>query len=87
VLAIKISGVDCDADTTLKNFSKLVTNDIFNGGCISDTKCWYWFDVNNPNNMKSRCKSTQADCVFMFLTVLVLAVTAMLAFLRMKKGY
>ncbi|KAH6878129.1 marvel domain-containing protein [Alternaria rosae] len=87
VLALKISGVDCDADTTIENATKLVLNDIFNGGCIAKDNCWYYYEKNDPNTMKSRCKSTQADCVFMFLTVIVLAVTALLAFLRMKKGY
>jgi hypothetical protein len=70
----------------VKNAAKLITNDIFNGGCRGDW-CWYWFAENDPNTMKSRCRSTQADCVFMFLTVLVLAVSAMLAYLRMRKGY
>lgn len=87
VLALKISGVDCDGDTTIKNATKLILNDIFNGGCRAEDECWYYYAENDPNTMKSRCKSTQADCVFMFLTVIVLAVTALLAFLRMKKGY
>ncbi|KAI4929381.1 uncharacterized protein J4E92_005045 [Alternaria infectoria] len=87
VLALKISGVDCDGDTTIKNATKLILNDIFNGGCRAEDECWYYYAENDPNTMKSRCKSTQADCVFMFLTVVVLAVTALLAFLRMKKGY
>jgi len=87
VLALKISGVDCDGDPTLKNRAKLLLNDIFNGGCRAEDECWYYYEENGANIMKSRCKSTQADCVFMFLTVVVLAVTALLAFLRMKKGY
>ncbi|KAI4951055.1 hypothetical protein J4E86_007564 [Alternaria arbusti] len=87
VLALKISGVDCDADTSFENAAKLIFNDIFNGGCRADDDCWYWHLENDRNTMKSRCRSTQADCVFMFLTVIVLAVTALLAFLRMKKGY
>jgi hypothetical protein len=84
VLAIKISGVDCNGDIDYRSAAKIINNDIFNGGCTKDG-CWYWF--TDPNAMTSRCRSTQADCVFMFLTVLVLAVSAMLAFLRMKKGY
>jgi hypothetical protein len=85
VLAIKISGVDCNGDIDYHSAAKIVFNDIFNGGCRRDDQCWYWF--TDPEAMVSRCRSTQADCVFMFLAVLVLAVSAMLAFLRMKKGY
>lgn len=85
VLAIKISGVDCNGDIDYHSAAKIVFNDIFNGGCRRDDQCWYWF--TDPEVMVSRCRSTQADCVFMFLAVLVLAVSAMLAFLRMKKGY
>lgn len=85
VLAIKISGVDCNGDIDYHSAAKIVFNDIFNGGCRRDDQCWYWF--TDPEVMVSRCRSTQADCVFMFLAVLVLAVSAMLALLRMKKGY
>ena len=85
VLAINISGVDCEGSTDFRNAAKIVYNDIFNGGCNKDGFCWYW--AADEKAMRSRCRSTQADCVFMFLTVLILAVSAMLAFLRMKKGY
>ncbi|KAF1947347.1 hypothetical protein EJ02DRAFT_449925 [Clathrospora elynae] len=86
LLALKLSGVNC-TEATQDNFEKLVGNTIINGGCRAKGDCWYFYNENNPETMISRCKSTQADDVFMFLTVAVLAVSGLLAFLRMKKGY
>jgi hypothetical protein len=63
------------------------TNTIINGGCRGDLDCYYFYDNHKPETMQSRCRSVQADDVFMFLTFIVLAVAIMLAYLRMKKGY
>ncbi|RYO45912.1 hypothetical protein AA0113_g10269 [Alternaria arborescens] len=52
VLAIKISGVDCNGDIDYHSAAKIVFNDIFNGGCRRDDQCWYWF--TDPEAMVSR---------------------------------
>ncbi|EDU50007.1 MARVEL multi-domain protein [Pyrenophora tritici-repentis] len=83
LLAIKVSGADCDMNTA-KDADMVIHNNIFNGGCRKDGLCWCW-NTSGLDTMKSRCISTKADCAFMFLTVVVIAVAAMLVFLRTRK--
>lgn len=93
MLAIKLKGVQCVAKDCNKeskrtgNCAKLGTNDILCGGiwkqdgkeyCVLLDKTW--------GKIVSRCKMSQADSVFMFLTAIVVAVMLLLAYLRLKKG-
>lgn len=82
-MALKLKGVTCSKNTDVDNAWKIGRNDIINGGCDKDA-C-YWYD--NVDKMLSNCRSSQADMVFMFLLVVVLAASALLTFLRMRKGY
>ncbi|CAO2657191.1 Nn.00g033170.m01.CDS01 [Neocucurbitaria sp. VM-36] len=82
-MAVKLNGVQCKAGS-FDNGLKLVRNDILNGGCRAKDVCYYYDD---PDKILSLCKESQADTVFMFLTVVLLAVAAVFTFLRMRKGY
>jgi len=50
------------------------------GGCIYSTQA-------EAGHLNTRCKQSQADSVFMFLTVVVLFVALALTYLRIKKTY
>lgn len=82
-MAIKMKGVQCKDNGDSDNAYNIIRNDMLNGGCIGE-RC-YWYD--NVNKILSHCRESQADTVFMFLTVAVLAASALLTFLRMRKGY
>ena len=50
--------------------------------------CFYLgADKNQLATLLSRCNMSQADSVFMFLTAIVVAIAAVLGYLRMKRGY
>ena len=77
---------------TVDNASKLVANPMFNGGCRATDSCWAGYQYHdNPQKMVSamvgHCRETQANTVFMFLTVGVLMGSAVLGFARARKGY
>ncbi|KAH7402762.1 marvel domain-containing protein [Pyrenochaeta sp. MPI-SDFR-AT-0127] len=84
LMAIKMKGAQCKDDGSLENANKLVRNDMLNGGCIDKETC-YWF--SDPDKIVSHCRESQADFVFMFLIAALLAASALLTFLRMRKGY
>lgn len=93
--AIKLKGVSCKITYDDSNNSKLAYNDWFNGGSMKVGKeTYYWVtDKYYPNQKKiensilGHCRESQADMVFMFLTGAVFLVTALLLFLRRRKGY
>ena len=58
--------------------------DILNGGC-SDNHCYHVI-LDNGKHLNIRCKQSQADSVFMFLTGLVLFAVLALTYRRMKRG-
>lgn len=58
--------------------------DILNGGC-DDVTC-YLVVVDGGKQLNTRCKQSQADSVFMFLTVVVLFVVLLLTYRRMRRG-
>ncbi|KAJ4984133.1 hypothetical protein SVAN01_10365 [Stagonosporopsis vannaccii] len=75
LLAIKLKGVQCadnDCNETWDewdNCAKLISSDILCGGISKQDDieyCYWWKD--NLKMVASRCKMSQADSVFMFLT-------------------
>jgi len=64
--------------------------DILNGGCYNQpdgqTHCGNW-DFERFDRLNTRCKQSQTDAVFMFLTVVVLLATIALTYLRVKKSF
>lgn len=82
LMALKLKGVQCKAGQSDDNGWNLIENDMLNGGCIRKLQC-FWFD--KPEQILSHCRSAQADAVFMFLTVVLLIVVGVLAFLRAKR--
>lgn len=85
-MAIKLRGVQCKNNQDQSNGDKILGNDMLNGGCLKNQGC-YWVLKQDANQILSNCRSSQADTVFMFLTVAVLFASALLTFLRMRKGY
>ena len=64
--------------------------DILNGGCGEDAGvkgCWYVNYETQRSKLNTRCKQSQADSVFMFLTVVVLFVVLALTYLRIKRAH
>jgi len=70
------------------NCAKLSTNDILCGGIVKKDGRKYCYTLEHTwGEIVSRCKMSQADSVFMFLTAIVVAVMALMAYLRLKKGH
>lgn len=91
IMAIKLAGIKCEeVDTSASDAIKLVENDIICGGLDKHRgeafSCYYFYQ-GDANALISRCKSSTADTVFLWLTFIVLVVAATLAFLRSRKGY
>ncbi|KAF2632600.1 hypothetical protein BU25DRAFT_357151 [Macroventuria anomochaeta] len=93
LMAIKLNGVQCKSENwdddwhKAINAHKMFISDIICGGAGKEKGvyiCW-WYDKGNA--LVSRCRMAQADSVFMFFTAIVVAVPAVLGFLRMKRGY
>ncbi|KAF2642985.1 hypothetical protein P280DRAFT_241617 [Massarina eburnea CBS 473.64] len=88
-LAINIGMPNC-RDTSTNNLLRLVTNNLFNGGCIEDatngTRCWNELE-NRIHYLNSRCQECQADSVFFFLTAVLLLVSPSLNYLSMRNAY
>ncbi|UPX13861.1 uncharacterized protein EKO05_0004358 [Ascochyta rabiei] len=96
LMAVKLKGVKCVAISQRDasgdwgkhtNAYKLVTSDIICGGARKqndDLECWWY---GKGGMLVSRCKMSQADSAFMFLTAIVVAAAAVIGFLRLKKGY
>jgi hypothetical protein len=97
-MAIKLNGVACEsltADTYFdaeekSNVWKMVKNTIICGGfkrkSAGDYDCYY-FTKAMFGILTSRCKMSQADFAFMFLTAVVAMVAVVLGFWRLKRGY
>ncbi|KAH4608101.1 hypothetical protein HBH82_085900 [Parastagonospora nodorum] len=69
--------------------------DILNGGCYEDdvpygdervASCAFTSSNENVPQLNVRCKQSQTDSIFMFLTVAICFATMLLTFLRMKKS-
>jgi hypothetical protein len=64
---------------------------MLNGGCKKlekdEGKACYYYTIGNEGGLNARCQKSQADAAFMIITVVVLLVSILLTFLRMKKGY
>lgn len=101
LMAIKLKGVSCKAvkykgiGAEYSNDYKMVTSEIICGG-MEWTKddyrgfsCFWLFEDagKHVGTLLSRCNISKADSVFMFLTAIVVAVAAVLGYLRMKRGY
>lgn len=92
-MAIKLEGVQCKAGkvgndwSKFRNIGKLYMNDIICGGAKREDGRNYCFWGNSTGTLLSRCRMSQADSAFMFLTAIVVAVAAVFGFLRMKRGY
>lgn len=102
LMAIKLKGVSCKAvkykgiGAEYSNDHKMVTSDIIYGGMEWTKKddyrgfsCFWLFEDagKHVGTLLSRCNMSKTDSVFMFLTAIVVAVAAVLGYLRMKRGY
>lgn len=94
-MAIKLKGVKCQSVPVRESYNvksnewKMITNNIICGGSkFRDERIdCFWFSRRPLNVLESRCKTSQADSAFMFLTAIVVIVAAVLGFSRMKKGH
>ncbi|CAE7207001.1 hypothetical protein PTTW11_09640 [Pyrenophora teres f. teres] len=91
LLAMRVQSKNC-FDTSSKNKwgngefpfkGSLAGIDILNGGC-NDEYCYYFLE--DGKHLNTRCKQSQADSVFMFLTAVLLFGVLVLAYRRMKRG-
>jgi hypothetical protein len=73
---------------------KLARNDLFNGGVrMIEGEEWPWVAAeysDDPNKLADviigHCMESQAAMVFMFLAAAVLVVSALVGFVRARKG-
>lgn len=94
-MVIKLKGVTCKADGSTGNSSKLRDNDLFNGGCANSKDpltCWVLNQyIQNENKYEDvilgHCRESQAAMVFMFMATVLLLLSALMGFLRRRKGY
>lgn len=79
-----MSGVQCNDQN-----EKLNNNDICCGGIVKgrESECVLGYVYNATQIIITRCKMTQADTAFMFLTAIVVAGAAAMGWVRMKGGY
>jgi hypothetical protein len=78
-------GTNC-GDKGLESFVKLNNINLLNGGCETQKKLTLcWWEVWDPNKLYSHCRQSQADAVFMFLTVVVLLACLAMTFLHNKR--
>lgn len=95
-LAIKLKGVTCRWNGIgNSNDQKLLSNDLFNGGCMkfeSGTGCFNEFKYSKnlgklPGVLEGHCRESQATMVFMFMTAVLLLASGLMGFLKRRKGY
>jgi hypothetical protein len=89
--------VSCKWDeSNVDNIYKLGYNELFNGGDMKfpdgEWVPWvFWQYQNNDNKAKDvllgHCRESQADLVFMFMVAVVCIGTALMLFLKKRKGY
>lgn len=78
-----MSSVQCNDQN-----EKLGKNDICCGGSVKrENKCALLYVENGTQMIITRCKMTQADTAFLFLTAIVVAGAAAMGWIRMKRGY
>ena len=68
----------------------LASVDILNGGCKNQDRsgmCYYASYNDQEAKLNTRCRQSQADSVFMFLTVIVLFAVLTLTCLRTKRTH
>lgn len=95
-LAIKLKGTDCKvSDSDVAEGTGILLNDLFNGGCKKfgkDTACWVLreYDLNEKkieDVLLGHCRESRAAMVFMFMATALLLASALMGFLRRRKGY
>jgi hypothetical protein len=89
-MAISLSGLQCKYTT--EYYHKLIDNNLFNGGCKGKNDCWvmeeYAADANKwAVIILEHCREATANSVFMFLTAILLFVSATLVYVKKRKGY
>jgi hypothetical protein len=96
IFAVKLKGVSCKWDAfDSDNNLKLAANELFNGGIWHfDGEDYVWVGQqyeNDPEKLLDvvvgHCRESQADLVFMFMTAVLLIITALMLFLKKRKGY
>ena len=90
-MAIKLKGASCDFDVNkiedIDKAYKLNSIDILNGGCgieFDDGSRHCFWEVYNPFKLRTRCRQSKADIVFMFLVTVTFAASAVICILRKR---
>ncbi|KAF2795697.1 hypothetical protein K505DRAFT_348446 [Melanomma pulvis-pyrius CBS 109.77] len=86
IFAYKMRGTDCSRTDPEYLVQKLNPINLLNGGCDTQdgiTLCWW--QIANPKKLNSHCRESQADSVFMFLTVIILIACLTMTFLHQKR--
>ncbi|KAF2823472.1 hypothetical protein CC86DRAFT_409383 [Ophiobolus disseminans] len=97
ILALKLRGLKCGDNSDENRLGTsfdypynggLANSDLLNGGCARFGSVWYCANTTPErlNLLNLRCKQSQADSAFMFLTAVVLFGTLTLTYLRFKKS-
>ena len=81
-MAIKLRGVQCNAES-----EKMAQNDIVCAGTRKYEGRILCYLGGQEGPLLTRCKMSQADAAFMFLTAIVVAGAAGMGWIRMKRGY
>ena len=78
-----------------ENILKLGYNEFFNGGWRKIRGTWFpWISSEYQNDadkgkdvLLGHCRESQANLVFMFMVAVVCVTTALMLFLKKRKGY
>lgn len=77
-----------------ENGDKVISNDLFNGGCADSENlltCWVYNAYDNENKRRDallgHCRETRAAMVFMFMVIALFLASALMGFLRRRRGY
>jgi hypothetical protein len=93
-MAFKLRGIKCESveehyhdQGEYDNLREMLKNNIICGGFDPKTRECFYSITGERGLLTSRCKMSQADAVFMFLTAIVVAGAAILGYMRLKRGY
>ncbi|KAF2476211.1 uncharacterized protein BDR25DRAFT_64444 [Lindgomyces ingoldianus] len=90
IIAYKLRGINC-AKSDFATRKKMTGNNLLNGGCEKAegrTLCGYTENDDytyRAGTLNARCKQSEADAAFMFMSVLLMAACVAMLFIQLKK--
>ncbi|KAF2007415.1 hypothetical protein P154DRAFT_614779 [Amniculicola lignicola CBS 123094] len=85
LIALKLKNANCAKSDLAYRQNKLAKIDILRGGCDGDGECLYDTSLPWSGKLNERCKMSQADSAFMFLTVIILAAWLIITWVHLRR--